>query len=165
MGGKVTYRSATFAYTPYATPTDIIAITGAAGKQVRITYIYLWGSSTSASNQDFGLIKRSTANTGGTPTTLTAVPLDSANVAATATVQTYAAAPTTGNAVGTLGVEQANMPATAGAGGSPLTWTFGVRNAQSVVLRGANEVLAINYNGAAVPAGTVLQFEMEWTEE
>jgi hypothetical protein len=165
QSGKVSYRAAIVTYSPYATPTDVMAITGAAGKVVRVTRWYVWGSSTAASNQDWFLIKRSTANTGGTPTTMPAVPLDSANVAAQAVVVTYAAAPTTGNSLGLIGSQQIGVPAAGAAGGTGAFWEFGIRNTQAPVLRSASEVIALNFNGAAVPAGTELQLEIEWTEE
>jgi hypothetical protein len=163
---KGTYSVATVAYAPYTSAADIAMLCGSSSATVRATRVALSGRSTSASQIDVSLIKRSTADTGGSQSSLTAVPHDSIDAAATASAVTFGAAPTAGTTVGTIRAQQANLSA-AGSGGAttPFEWDFGVVIDKSIVLRGTGQCLALNLGGGAVPAGTVLNIFMEWTEE
>src|SRR6266550_8344389 len=87
-GAKSTYSAAKVGLVPGSSATDFFTLTGSATKTVRITRITITATTTSATPValDILLLKRSTANTGGTSTgSPTAVPHDSANPAATAT--------------------------------------------------------------------------------
>ena len=165
-GRKPTYSAAANAYAPYATPQDIIGIVGSASKQVRVLRFAVSGRATAANQLDVQLIKRSTADTGGTPTALAAVPHDSNDSAASAAVSSFAAAPTAGTLVGAIRAQQINLSAT-GAGGAavPVEFDFGTVNDKAIVLNAANEALYLNLNGATMPAGTVLNVFVEWSEE
>ncbi|MGP0093066.1 MAG: hypothetical protein ACLPKB_24455 [Xanthobacteraceae bacterium] len=161
-----TYSAATVAYAPYASATDIFSISGSASKVVRLKRIAVSGRSTAASNIDVALVKRTTADSGGSPTALTAVLHDTTvNPAASAVISTYAAAPTTTGGV-TLRAQQSNLSA-AGSGGAatPVEWHFGDVNDQAVVLRGTAEQIAVNLGGGSVPAGATLNLFVEWSEE
>jgi hypothetical protein len=165
-GRKATYSAATVAYAPYATPQDIVGILGSGTKRVRVLRFAVSGRATTANQLDVQLVKRSAADTSGTPTALTAVPHDSNDAAATATVNTYAAAPAAGTLVGAVRAQQINLSA-AGSGGAavPVEFDFGTANDKAVVLNSAAEGLYLNLNGAAMPAGTVLNVFVEWSEE
>jgi hypothetical protein len=165
-GRKATYSAATIAYAPYATPQDVVGILGSASKRVRVLRFAVSGRATAANQLDVQLLKRSTADTSGTPTALTAVPHDSNDVAATATVNTYAAVPTAGTPLGAIRAQQINLSA-AGSGGAavPVEFDFGTVNDKAIVLNSAAEGLYLNLNGAAMPAGTVLNVFVEWSEE
>jgi hypothetical protein len=165
-GRKATYSAATIAYAPYATPQDVVGIAGSASKRVRVLRFAVSGRATAANQLDVQLVKRATADTGGTPTALAAVPHDSNDGAATATASTYAAAPTAGTPVGAIRAQQINLSA-AGSGGAavPVEFDFGTVNDKAIVLNGAGEGLYLNLNGAAMPAGTVLNVFVEWSEE
>ena len=109
----------------------------------------------------------SVADTGGTPGTVpTAVPLDSNDPAATATLAYYTANPTAGTLVGVLGTKQTfygNL--TTGQPGGPACWDFNTRwGEQGVTLRGAAYQLAVNFNGET-QSGNVVDIEIGWTEE
>jgi len=117
------------------------------------------------------LVKRSTADTAGSSTAvnLTAVPHDSLDAAAGAVVTTYTGSnvnPNLGTAVGSIRAQQSNVSA-AGSGGAatPVEFDFGNLADKPVYLRSASEGLYLNFNGAALPAGTVLNIFVEWTEE
>ena len=144
-------------------PTDIFTITGSATKTVKVTKITVTASQTTSSQRDVLLIKRSTANTGGTSTTQTAVPNDSTNTAATAVVRAYTANPTTGTTVGTLKSRKLFIGTTT-ANSDELLWEFGTGELQPIILRGVNEVLAVNMNGVT-SAGDLYNINVEWTEE
>jgi len=167
--GKTTYMAASAAFTPPATPNDVFSIYGSASKTVRVTRIGISGIQNTAGVNSWFLIKRSTANTGGTPTTLTNVPNDSNNTAATATVVNYTANPSPlGSTVGTVWSGKINSPAaaTAGIGGlQGIVLDFVDMFGQPICLRGTAQGLVWNFNGAGLPAGLSLLIWCQWTEE
>jgi hypothetical protein len=169
-GSKQSYRAASSAsFSSAATATDIFTITGSATKTIRITRISITGTQTTPGYVSFFFIKRSAANSGGTSAAVTAVPHDSNNLAATATVLQYTANPTSlGATVGTIlsFKKVIQVPAVAGNVSSeniPDIY-FGNSPAQSIVLRGTSQVLAINLGGVTVTGGSWL-CTVEWTEE
>lgn len=101
---------------------------------------------------------------------LTAVPLDSSNVAATATANVYTAAPTPGTPVGNVRsfVLSETLPTTVltvGAGtGHDTILEFGVRGQQPLVLRGTAEGVSL-INGATLTDTSSRSVWVEWTEE
>lgn len=162
-----TYGAAV-ALLPYAANgTDIFTITGSDTKVIRIKHISIDGTQTASAVRSVLLIKRSSPNSGGTFSTLTAVPYDSANPAATAVVRAYTANPTVlGTAVGTLHAEKLILStATNPSVSDALVFsTIDVTNSQDITLRGSNEVLAINMNGVT-STGNSMDIDIMWTEE
>lgn len=152
-----------------ASATDIFTITGSASKIIRVTKIHVSGNQTTHSWRTFKGLKRSTANSGGTSTVITAVPHDSLNSAATATVRAYTGNPTLGTLIGELRAERMSLPVTTptnaqGNGpGTRLSWDF-AQEGQPIILRGVNEVFALNLNSVSL-AGPSLDIFIEWTEE
>ena len=163
-----TYSASNGPFTVAASPTDVFTITGSATKVVRIRQIYFSASATNASSANFFLIKRSTANTGGTSTVRPAVPSDSDDGAATAEVRTYTANPTLGTAVGTLRsyklVVPQNTPLGSASNGPLNEIYFGNNSQKAITLRGTSEVLALNMNGVTLTGNSFCVF-IEWTEE
>lgn len=162
-GTKNTYSSASFGVTLAATATDFWELIGSATKTVRVLRLTLTGISTSGASPDILLIVRSIADTGGTAIQPTIVPNDSNNAAATAVVNLYSANPTLGTLVGVIRARKLNLGA-AGAAGT-IVWTFSDNNDQAIVLRGVAQALCLNFNGAAVPAGTSIDIEVEFCED
>jgi hypothetical protein len=121
------------------------------------------GIATAAATRDLQLIKRTTASTGGTPTAATLGQHDSNDAAPTAVVNSFAANPTTGTPGGVLRAVAQNLGAAGSAG--VVEWTFSTRNSKGLVLRGVAQSLNLNWNGAAVPSGTLLDIDVEFTEE
>lgn len=157
---KASY-SAAAAFSPTTTAaTDIFTITGSATKTVRITKLSVSGSATASTAVSVSLIRRSTVDTGGTSAAVTVVPNDTTNAAGTATCLSYTANPTVGNTVGTIRADRLTFSPTAP---SLQVYTFG-GSAQSIVLRGTSQQLAINLNGATV-ASIAASVSIEWTEE
>ncbi len=159
---KPTY-SATNIFTAANLATDIFTLTGSATKTIRVSRITISGTRTTATATALFLLKRSTANTGGTSTTLTGVPHDSQNAAATAVARSYTANPTLGTLVGNIKTLQLYMPTTTGVVGEN-TIEWGKRPGQTIVLRGTGQVLSVNLNGVTV-AGNSFSISIEWTEE
>lgn len=168
-----TYSAAKVGLVPANSATDIFTITGSATKIVRVTRIEIVGTTTSATPAalDVLLLKRSTANTGGTSTgSPTPVSHDSSDGAATATVKSYTANPTTGTLVGTairnqkLMLMLATYTATDFPPEDRIIWDFGSRG-KAIVLRGTGEVLAINLNAVTPTATASFNIAVEFTEE
>lgn len=163
--GKVSYQATVNALTPPATPTDMVTITGSATRTVRIISWEISTIQNTAGINTYFLVKRSSANTGGTSAAVTAIPLDANDAAATATVRSYTANPTLGGTVGSIRATRLLSPAAATAQFGAWVWSFDTLNSKPVVLRGTAQVLALNFNGAALPAGLSVSCSINWTEE
>ena len=161
---KATYSASIISLVFANTATDIFTLTGSASKTIRILRVGFIATQTTAAIRDIVLLKRSTANTGGTFTNPTRVPLDSTNAAATATVNAYTVNPTsTGTLVGNIRTYKAYINTTSNAPNS-YEWIFGDKNGQAIVLRGTAEVFAINMN-SVTSAGNLCDIFIEWSEE
>ena len=173
LGSKATYMASN-TFTPVATPTDLVIIGGSGTKTVRVTSFKITTTNTAAGSQTFFLIKRSTANAGGTFVAGTAVPFDSNDAAATATVGHYTTNPTLGTGVGTIVTARTAspvlVPATfAGivqdAGYDLLQFMDLTSTSRLVTLRGTAQQLCLNFSGAALVAGQIHAWQIAWTEE
>lgn len=160
---KPTYSGSGYVTTP-ATPTDICAVSGSATKQVRVRRVILGGIATSVGSFPIAIVKRSTANTGAAAT-VTEVPYDSSNAAASAVMVTYQINPTTGTLVGVLADPMVTFNnATTGISGNSYTEVRFGEFGQPIVLRGVAETLAVNGNSVTITGG-LLSCTIEWTEE
>jgi hypothetical protein len=165
-GRKTTYSTTT----PIASNTpaagDIAVLPGSASKIIRVTRVEVTLSTSGTATIDtVQLIKRSTADSGGTSVSMLAVPHDSAFGAASSLPLAYTAAPTPGNAVGPIRGVQFSDASSAIPGANTWVWTFGDGRggASSIVLHGITEQLCVNLSGVtAVQTGIV---SYEWTEE
>lgn len=151
--------------TPAATPTDILEIRGAAGVVTKIRQIVLSGVATSASNILPYLLRRSTAATGGTPTTQTLARRDLNNDPAATQVRTFAANPTTGTLVNTVDGGRLNIAPAANGGIDRLLFQYSWLNDEALTLRGTSDFLCLNFNGAAWPGGGAVDISLVLTEE
>lgn len=165
---RSTYAASIAGLVVPAAATDIFTITGSASKTIKIRKVHIDGTTTAGSGKsvNFSLIKRSSADSGGTSTTMTNVPFDSNNAAATATVRAYTANPTLGTTVGAVVTDRLDIP-TVGASGrgadNPI-WQFGIEDGQNVVLRGTTQQLCANLGGATI-TNPVFACFVEWSEE
>lgn len=100
---------------------------------------------------------------GNTVPSITAIPHDSNDPAATASVHNYLADPTLGTAVGTVRSVRTLMTTTTGQPGYA-SWQFNDSFSKGIILNNANESLNISLNGQTV-AGGVLTVDIEWTEQ
>lgn len=166
-----TYKYSSIGNVPVATATDLFTISGAAGKTIRITKIVVGGENSSAAAQrGVQIIRRSAANTGGASTAPTPLARDTNNAAATATLALYTANPAgLGTAVGTIDSCRLLLNA-AGTQPDVCAFTYGVNDDQLTVLRGATDILAINFLGTgngvvATATSDFIDIDIEWTEE
>jgi hypothetical protein len=164
-GLKQTYAAAVSGFVPPAAATDIFTITGSATKTIRITLLRVSCTTSAGSGISINaaLIKRSTADSAGTSTTMTNVPHDSTNSAATAVVKAYTANPTLGTTVGNVRTSRFQINS-AGTTSNELAYELGTRPAQTLVLRGTSEQLCVNFGGATITS-PICSIAIEWTEE
>lgn len=171
--GSPTYTASGLGYTAYATPTDMICIRGSATKTVAVSALAISPQATATVVGTYYWIKRSTANTGGTSTNPLLIPHDSTDAAATAVIDLYTAAPTTGTAVGNLAATNISQTVlTAGTNPvnfytSALTYSDATQVAdfrKPFILRGVAEEICINFNGAAIPVGYAAGWVIKLTE-
>lgn len=172
--GKPTFMASGI-FTPPATPSDMVKVTGSASKIIRVTSFKITTTNTAAGSQQFSLIKRSADDIAGTFVPATAVPLDSINGAATAIIGHYTVNPTSlGAAVGTLNIVRVASPAAIPASFAGIVQDAGYdllnqnQNAllnKLVTLRGAAQILALNFGGAALVAGQTHTYRITWIEE
>lgn len=164
---RPTYRASVTGLVTAATATDFLTISGSSTKTVIVKKIMCSGIATTAATADIQVIKRSTANTGGTSTAPTATPLDSSSAAATASVKAYTVNPSAlGTSVGVIAADKLALPlAATGAAMQRLTYEFGsLPFTQSVILRGAAQTLSLSGNAATLGTGAAVDCSIEWIE-
>lgn len=164
---KATYSVAT-TFTPASNATDVLTLTGSSSKTIKIISVYAAyaNSVTTTTTQVLNLIRRSSANSGGTSASITPASLDTNNASATATCTSYTANPTTlGTTVATLSTIRQSALDSPSVPGNGLVFPFQVTQfGQPITLRGASDVLAVNMNGAVAASGTVT-ITIVFTEE
>lgn len=165
---RTTFSAGIVGLVPAAAATDIFTISGSnvPGRKVKVLRIEVSGVATASAAIPFSVVKRSTANTGGTATNPTAVAHEAiTGLAASATVSAYTASPTTGNLVGVLQAKRGTLltPA-AGTPASPTPFDFTTANSKFPTLNGVGESICLNFGGATA-AGNALDVFVTWTEE
>lgn len=158
------FMAASAPFTPGTTPQDVFTISGSATRTVQVVWMAITTVQTSAGTNAWSLVKRSTANSGGTSATVAGVPLDDAFPAATAVVRQYTANPTAGTLIGSMWSGRVPSPAPATAVGDfEKIVPVGGRGTRTT-LSGTTDVLAWNFAGAALPSGLSVQAVVCWTE-
>lgn len=157
-------------YTPVATPTDSLMIQGSAAKTLRVKHIALSGVATANGNMPATLIRRSTQFTtqgGAVFNAVTPGKLDLSDAAATGVVSTIGTSNLTsvGTTQNNIGQGRLFLPTTATGTPSPLVWSFATRQDKALILRGVADFIFLNFAGAAVPAGGIVDFEIEIEED
>lgn len=159
---KRTYSLA-FTVAPAATATDIFQIIGSATTTVSINKINISGTQTTGGQTTISLIKRSTANTGGTSTSSTMVVHDLADAAATAVGSIYTANPTTGTPVGNIRIFSLPLGAVTSTTNNIVQVDFGERG-KPIVLNGVAQAMVIALGGVTLTGGSINVW-IEFTEE
>ena len=158
---KRTYRTA-FVVVPAATATDIFQLIGSASTTVEVTKIIISGTQTTGGLVDVYIAKRSTANSGGTSTSATLVPMISTDAAATAVGSIYTGNPTTGTPVGDIFVASVPLSLTTNSTNNIINIDFGEKG-KPVQLVGVAQAIAIRLNGVTITGGS-LKITVEFTE-
>ena len=172
---KATYAAASSFTTPAAATTDFWQIYGSGTKTIKVLRVEAAYTSGNTSTSDqFFLIKRSTANSGGTSSVVTNVPMDANDSAATATVRIYTANPSSlGTSVGNVASGTLISVVNAGSAYTVPQSPCGAQvifdhklTGEPVVLRGTGQGLTLNFN-ATIPASSTpkIAITVYWTEE
>jgi hypothetical protein len=170
------FRASINTVTPPATSTDILSILAAGTTALVVTKVTASMVATAAINFPFFIVRRTTANSGGTALTLTTasqafasgtaavVQMDGSDLATTATVVAYSAATTVGTGTIAYG-EHYSVPAVAAPvfAIQPFTFDTTTRGHKPLIIRPGQSV-ALNMAGTAVPAGSILNASIEWIE-
>lgn len=163
-----TYSAATFGYgiTLAAAPTDFFELRATnANKLIRVKRITIGGFETTARQEHFFLIKRMSANSGGTAIVADIMSFDTSNASPTGVVRSYTANPTLGTPSVTADVVKLMIPnATTALQNSQFIWTFDGNNYNSPVLRNGQQ-LSLNYGGRTKSAKLSIDASIIWTEE
>lgn len=154
VSNVATYMASTAFFTPATNTTDFLEILGSGSKTVEILKIIAnswFGSNTDIF--DVRILKRSTASSGGTSVTTTAVPLDSNDAAATAVIKHFTANPTVGTLVGQIAAVPAKTIYELGHADfdrGQVLYEVGLGE-KPITLRGAAQSVVLNGNGVTVP--------------
>lgn len=155
-----------------SSPTDFLVITPtAAAPTIRIRHVDCSGSANVAGVANIAGIIRTTADTGGTSTSIAPTSYDpSVNLASSALVSAFTVNPATlGTTSGVAAVSvAASVPVstTADAAQPLFSWDFGIRpEEQPLILRGTGASFALNGTGVSFPSGTTLRCNVKWTEQ
>jgi hypothetical protein len=164
---KEYYSASIRGINPGATPTDIFTITGSDTKIARVLRIILSATQTTGASQEFLIIKRSSLNGGGTSVPFVPVAYSSTFAPGTITIRAYTAKPAAlGTSLGNMRAVKFFVPATSTAQTNDYIFDFTNSGLSSGIVLNANtDVLAVNFNGAALPAGLTLNCSVEWSEE
>lgn len=165
-GLKSSFSYSSTDITPVATATDVVTLVGSASTTIHVKKVCVEGVATAPANYDTYLWKRTALDTTGTATQPAIAYHDSANAAPLGVINLYSANP---GALGTgvqirAGHIYLGQAATSPTSATAKCWHFGDTGEESLVLRGAAQSLAINHNGAAVPAGAAMYYTVTWTE-
>jgi len=170
---KATYRASTIIplVTAVTASRGIWTMIGSATKTVIVKRIRISGVSiaTAVNYLTINLVKNSTATTGGTSSTLVAVPLDTVTSAATAVVKAFTAVATDGALIGNIASAKVLAPITATAAalqfGEDIIFNFAdIFGSGGIVLRDATQEIALQFPVAAATVPT-MAIDVEWTEE
>lgn len=161
---KQTYSASTLNLVVASTPTDILTVKGSATKIIKIYSIEINAIKNTNSSIDILFLLRSTANSGGTSSTINPAKLDSLNNAATTEIRVYTANPTLGTL--TSRIKAIKYWIDSGASSVALNSENEYIFEQPITLRGLNEYFCINLNGTtASMTGNQFNITINFTEE
>jgi hypothetical protein len=163
---KATFRAGGFGNTLYSTAAAVILeIQGSATKTIRIKKISLYAVSTSATFFAELTLGRATTVGGGTPAAQTPQKMDSNDAGATAVLNIYTGASTSGTGYAAFSAKV--LPCVTGAAGvavQSVTWDFCQNQDQALVLRGTSQWVEV-FNNTLTLTGAKFGFDVEWEED
>lgn len=171
-GRKVSYTWANNQSSFAAAPNEILILGGSSTKVVRVVRFEIVALATAAISQLLILLRRNVASSAGT--TIGGLPIptptDSQYPASTATVNLYTANPTVNDPVTNRFIKVWAQPfgivtAATSVINSRNIFSFGDNGTGHLVLHGPQEQFCLTAGAAALPAGSVLYYSLEWTEE
>lgn len=165
-GQKPTYRAGAVAQTLYSTAAAVLLeIQGSATKTVRIKKITIWAQAGTKFYSELTLLRCTAVSASGSPVVANLGKHDTADAAATAVINNYAAAALAGTGHAVIGAAVlAVSPPTAGLNPVPTVWDFSRNQDKAMVLRGIADVLQI-FNNTTVLGTATFGWEAEWEED
>ncbi len=163
-GWKATFSASVVSNAAYATPTDVLVLPGNASKTLKVVRFDISSAATAAGMYTCHLIKRTTANSGGTSSAMTITRFDSNDAAVTGAPVTYSVVPTsvgTGTDIAAFRLFQSTLTTQP----ERQVLLFGNGPMEAVTLRGTAQAFAVNFGGVALPAGSIFDMTIYWTEE
>ena len=176
---KATYSSAFVGLVPVSSGTDVVCIKGSATKLVRLVQMKIAGTAaTAVQSIPVVLVRRASADTGGTPASTTANPgvttqiakRDSTQATASAVLISYTANPTIVDAAPVyLDSQSLTMPVvTSVVNALPADFNYssdpqGLR--AQPTLRGVAQQICANIQGVSLTNAAVWNGSITWTEE
>jgi hypothetical protein len=145
-----------------ASATDVMAFFGNGTTTVQVTKIRVTGIQTTTGIVDFLLVRRSTANSGGTSSNFSLAQHETTDAANSSTPIAYTANPTPGTSLGNIRRWYQAISATTTPEFSEFTLEFG-ENGKPLILSGTTQGICLNLNGVTVTGG-VLSVSIEWIE-
>lgn len=155
--------SASHNITIAAAATDIMAIFGNASTIVHVTKIRVSGIATATGIADMILIKRSTANSGGTSSNFSLAAHDATDSANSSTPIGYTANPTPGTSIGNVRRWYQSLLASTSDNAYEYELDLDINKNKPIILSGTSQGLCINLGGATI-AGAILNVTIEWIE-
>jgi hypothetical protein len=161
---KPTYTASAFVAPAAVASSEVVNIRGVANKIIRLKFLSVTAQATATGSVLALLLRRTTANTGGTSATATIAPHSTTSAASSVLVTTYSANPTLGTVGPTLAIWHQQLTAPAGPQVPPVTFRWTDKNDEAPTLRSASEYLSLNFN-TAPGAGASICAMFTWTEE
>ncbi len=161
---KLTY-SYSCELTPAASGTDFLEILPSSSKAIHVQQIEIYAFATAATFQQVNLLRRSTLNSGGTRTAVTAIKHEQADAAATGSVNYYTANPTTGTLVGKIKAIPLYFAPVAGTAKiDAVVLQFGDRHKPLILPPNSTESFVLNLR-SSTPSGAIIVVNITLTEE
>jgi hypothetical protein len=163
---RATYRAAGAGLTLYsAAAAVLLEIQGSATKTVLVKKISIWGQAGTKFFTELQLLRSTTVAATGTPVVAVCGQHDTADAAATAVVNSYAAAATYGTGHVLIGACPLMLSAPSAAVVlNPAGWDFCRNMDKPMILRGVADVLQV-YQAILTLGTATFGFEIEWEEE
>lgn len=166
---RYTYDVSTPAFLPGVTPKDVIFLTGAESKIIRVTRVRLTTTQNTNGINSWYLLKRTTPNTGGIFNRVLPISRNDDQPDASAIFGYYTNDYTDdGVLVGLIRSIKLRSPSPTGLISifeQGALWDCDDFQSFPIVLRGPFESLALNFDGANRPNGMSIQANFTWTEE
>jgi hypothetical protein len=145
---------------PAANANDIIELKGSASKTIKVYSVVMSATQATGGLIDLALVKRSTADSGGTSGPGTIIARKASSPATTASVRLYTANPTLGTLVGIVDTKKMWIGTTTD-GTETVSWDC---SGAPVILSAATESFCINTN-SAMASGTSWNVSILWSEQ
>jgi hypothetical protein len=165
-GLKYCYRACQVNQTLYSTAAAVLLeIQGSSTMTIRIKKITLWGNCATKFYAELTLGRATGVSGSGGPTVSTAGRNDKNDPAATAVINNYTAAATSGAGFAVIGGKVMGItPPSASMITQPVIWDFCINNEKPLILRGTGDVLEVYNNTTGLGAGTY-GFDVLWEED